>query len=214
MNQNAPLIVTISREFGSGGAYIGQQIAKKLNMYYADYEIVAKAAEYFSANIVDVASQEERVEPLWKSLWNFYGTAVPNVYVPTRRIFVPTSQELFNEQSEIIRKIAAEHSAVIIGRGGFYVLRDFPNKIDICLHADMEFRNRRIQGLYNISEEEANNMIKQTDKERALYISTFTGMDWNNSKNFDLTLNTGKLGINKSLELILEFIRLRSDITL
>ena len=78
----------------------------------------------------------------------------------------------------------------------------------------MEFRNRRIQGLYNISEEEANNMIKQTDKERALYISTFTGMDWNNSKNFDLTLNTGKLGINKSLELILEFIRLRSDITL
>jgi len=57
-------------------------------------------------------------------------------------------------------------------------------------------------------------MIKQTDKERALYINTFTGMDWTNSRNFDLTLNTGKLGINKSLELILEFIRLRSDITL
>ncbi len=210
MDQKKPLIIAISREFGSGGAYIGQQIARKRNMYYADSEIVAKAAGQFSANLMDVTSQEERVEPLWKSLWKYYGT-VPNVYIPSRRIFVPTSQELFAAQSEIIKRIATEHSAVIIGRCGFHVLRDFPNRLDISLHADIQFRIRRIQGLYNITEEEATSIVKQSDKDRGLYISTFTGMDWTNSTLFDLSVNTGKIGINKSLELILDFIRLHAD---
>ena len=210
MDQKKPLIIAISREFGSGGAYIGQQIARKRNMYYADSEIVAKAAEQFSANLVDVTSQEERVEPLLKSLWKYYGT-VPNVYIPSRRIFVPTSQELFVAQSEIIKRIATEHSAVIIGRCGFHVLRNFPSRLDISLHADVQFCIRRIQGLYNITEEEATSIVKQSDKDRGLYISTFTGMDWTNSTLFDLSVNTGKIGINKSLELILDFIRLHAD---
>jgi len=206
----APLIITISRELGCGGAYIGKQIAKNLNVYYADHEIIAKAAEQFSANIVDVASQDERVEPLWKSLWSYYGTA-PNVYIPSQKKYIPTSLELFNTESEIIKHIASEHSSVIIGRCGFYVLRNFSNRIDIFLHADFEFRVRRIEGLYNISEEEAKDMLVQNDKERGNYIRSFTGKEWTNSKFFDLTINTGKIGINKSLEMILDYIKLHSE---
>ena len=210
MNKKAPLIITISRELGCGGAYIGQQIAKKLNMYYADHEIVARAAEQFSANIVDVASQDERVEPLWKSLWSYYGTA-PNVYIPSMKKYVPTSLELFNTESEIIKHIASEHSSVIIGRCGFYVLRNYSNRIDIFLHADHDFRVRRIEGLYSISEEEAKDMIVQNDKERGNYIRSFTGKEWTNSKLFDLSINTGKIGITKSLEMILDYIKLHSE---
>lgn len=210
MNKKAPLIITISRELGCGGAYIGQQIAKKLNMYYADHEIVARAAEQFSANIVDVASQDERVEPLWKSLWSYYGTA-PNVYIPSLKKYIPTSLELFNTESEIIKHIASEHSSVIIGRCGFYVLRNFLNRIDIFLHADLDFRVRRIEGLYSISEEEAKDMIVQNDKERGNYIRSFTGKEWTNSKLFDLSINTGKIGITKSLEMILDYIKLHSE---
>ena len=210
MNKKAPLIITISRELGCGGAYIGQQIAKKLNMYYADHEIVARAAEQFSANIVDVASQDERVEPLWKSLWSYYGTA-PNVYIPSMKKYVPTSLELFNTESEIIKHIASEHSSVIIGRCGFYVLRNYSNRIDIFLHADHDFRVRRIEGLYSISEEEAKDMVAQNDKERGNYIRSFTGKEWTNSKLFDLSINTGKIGITKSLEIILDYINLHSE---
>lgn len=97
------------------------------------------------------------------------------------------------------QRIVTEHSANIIGRCGFHVLRDFPNRLDISLHADIQFRIRRIQGLYNITEEEATSIVKQSDKDRGLYISTFTGMDWTNSTLFDLSVNTGKIGINKSL---------------
>jgi len=210
MNKKAPLIITISRELGCGGAYIGQQIAKKLNMYYADHEIVARAAEQFSANIVDVASQDERVEPLWKSLWSYYGTA-PNVYIPSLKKYIPTSLELFNTESEIIKHIASEHSSVIIGRCGFYVLRNYSNRIDIFLHADHDFRVRRIEGLYSISEEEAKDMVAQNDKERGNYIRSFTGKEWTNSKLFDLSINTGKIGITKSLEIILDYINLHSE---
>ncbi len=104
--------------------------------------------------------------------------------------------------------MAKEHSAVIIGRCGFHVLREYPNQVSIFLHGDIAFRNSRIQKLYNVSEEVAGKMIAQSDKERAVYINTFTRKEWANATNYDISIDTGKTGVDKTVKLILHYLEL------
>jgi len=205
MKQKSNLVITISRELGSGGAYIGQQLAQKLNMYYADHEIITKAAEQLSAVVEDVASQDEKTETFWKSFW-LYSGASPDAYMPAPRKFAPTSFDVFNAEADVIKRIAKDRSSVIIGRCGFHILRDHPNCISIFLHGDADFRAKRIQELYHISKAEADKMIAQSDKERTHYINTFTGKKWSDAKLYDLCIDTSKIGVDKSADLILKYL--------
>lgn len=206
MDQKEHLVITISRELGCGGAYIGQQLATKLNMYYTNHEIISKAAEQLATVEAEVALRDEKVESFWKSFW-IYGGGPPDAYLPYPRKFPPTSFDVFNAEADIIKHIAQDRASVIIGRCGFYILRDYPKRVSIFLHADAEFRAKRIQERYNIDEEEAAKMIAHGDKERAQYISTFTGEKWTDAKQFDLCIDTGQIGIDKSAEVILEYLR-------
>ncbi len=207
MDQKPHLVITISRELGSGGSYIGQQVAKAMNMYYADHEIITKTAEQLSVVEDDIVAQDEKIESFWKSFWLYSGTA-PDAYIPAPRKFPPTSYDVFNAESLVIQHIAKEKSSVIIGRGGFYVLRDYPNLLSIFLHGDPDFRAHRLVDKYNLTEDEAKKMVEQNDKERTHYISTFTGKKWNDSKQFHLVINTSKIGIDKTVELILSYLKL------
>ncbi|HNW89239.1 MAG TPA: cytidylate kinase-like family protein [Bacteroidales bacterium] len=206
MDQKTPFVITISRELGCGGAYIGQQLAKELNMYYADHEIIAKAAEQLSTAEKDVELRDEKIESFWNTFWIYSGTA-SDAFVPHQKMFPPTSFDVFNAESEIIKHIANNRSSVIIGRCGFYVLRDHPNLFSIFLHADPAFRAKRIQDLYKVTEEEAVKKVAQSDKDRVHYISTFTGKKWSDAKQFGLCMDTGIIGIEKSAELILNYLR-------
>ncbi len=140
MKQTRPLVITISRQFGSGGAYIGQQLAKKLKIFYADREIVARAAKQLSLLENTLDSRDEKVLSFWQSFLRF-GTFAPDVYIP-QRIEEPTDYELFKVESGIIERIVKEHSAVIIGRCGFHIFRDYPNHVSLFLHADMALQVR------------------------------------------------------------------------
>lgn len=207
MKQKEHLVITISRELGSGGAYIGQQLAQKLNMYYADHGIIAKAAEQLSAVIEEVASQDEKTETFWKSFWLYSGVS-PDAYMPTPRKFSPTSFDVFNAEANVIKRIAKDRPSVIIGRCGFHVLRDHLNCVRIFLHGNADFRARRIQEQYHISKAEAEKMIAQSDKERTHYIGTFTGKKWSDAKQYDLCIDTSKIGVDKSADLILKYLTL------
>lgn len=211
MNKSATLVITISRQFGSGGSYIGQQLAKKLNIYFADREILRKAAERFSVLEEELVSRDEKTVSLWRSFLEIstYGLG-PDGYIPPQKV-LPTSQEVFDTESEIIREIVREHSAVIIGRCGFHILRNHSNAIKILLHADIPYRSKRIQELQNISEFEALELIDKIDEERARYIKTFTGEDWTNARLFDLSIDTGQLGPDSSIQLILNYVKLKSE---
>jgi len=205
MKNTSPFIITISRQLGSGGAYIGQQLAKKLNILYADREIIREAAKKLSVGEAALAPHEERLSSFWKSLLRSYSMGAPDVYIPPKNS-VPTSRELFEAETEAIRQIAKECSAVIIGRSGSYVLRDHPNNVSIFIHDETASRIGRVQKMFNVSEEAAGKVIEQSDKERALYHRTFTGREWADARRYHLAIDTGKLGLDKSVDLILKYL--------
>lgn len=205
MEHASPFVITISRQLGSGGPYVGQQLAKKLNIFYADREIIHQAAKQLSVLEEDLEPNDEKILSFWRSFIRSSIFSVPDVYIPPQAI-APLARDLFETESEIIERIANERSAVIIGRCGSYILRKHPNHLSIFLHGDITFRKNRIQKLYNVSEEVATEMISQSDKERARYYHTFTGKEWTDARQYNISIDTGKIGVDKSVELILKYL--------
>jgi CMP/dCMP kinase len=210
MTQSKSVAITISRQLGAGGAFVGQQLANKLNIFFADRDILRDAAHRLSTFEENLESREERL----LSFWHSFLKTLPMNDVITIPAVAPaleyTDQELFDAEAEIIKKIVHERAAVILGRCGHYILRDEPNHISIFLHADKEFRINRIQKLYNLPKEEATKMVEKSDKERAAYCKTFTQKEWTSATNYDLSIDTGKVTLEQSVELILQYIKLRS----
>jgi cytidylate kinase len=204
MNQVTPFVITISRELGSGGAYIGQKLAKTMCFVYADREIIRKAAKSLSVMDETLESRDERLLSFWESFLRSSAT-VPGVYVPPT-LTAPTDRQMFDAEASVIENIAKRRSAVIIGRCGFHILREHPNHVSIFLHSDAASRNERVQKLYGLSKEDAAKMIAQKDKERALYCKTFTGKEWADARNYDLSIHTGKIGIDNSVDIILYYL--------
>ncbi len=204
MKQTTPLVITINRQLGSGGAYIGQQLAKKLNIDYVDREILSKAAKQLAVLEEDLESRDEKLLSFWKSFLHIDGFA-PDVHIPPHMNF-PFDREIFDTEADIIEHIAKERSAVIIGRCGFHILREYPNRVSLFLHAELSFRSKRVQEMYNVSEKAAIEMIARSDKDKAQYIETFTGKKWTDAMQFDLSLDTGKIGMDNSAELILNYL--------
>jgi CMP/dCMP kinase len=204
MNKTSPFVITISRQLGSGGAFIGQRLAKNLNIFYADREIISQAAKHFSLVAEDLESREEKTLSFWESFFQSF-MYTTEVYIPPQMIS-PTDRELFKAESEIIGQIAKDRSAVIVGRCSSYILREHPNHVSIFLHANPAFRKSRIQKLYGISEEAAEKMIAQSDKERAQYYLTFTGREWTDVRNYDMSFNTGKTGLDQCEALIMKYL--------
>jgi cytidylate kinase len=208
MKNTTHLVITISRQLGSGGAYIGQALAKKLNLYYADNDIIQKVAEKYSLSEEYLTKRDERIESIWKSFLKFSAFSSEK-FIPSDKV-EPTSEELFNAETLVIQHVAKEHPSVVIGRCGFHVLKEMPNRISIYLHSDLLSRQRRVQEVYGISAEQAKEMILQSDKDRAQYIQTFTGKKWTDARNYHLTIDTGALGFDRSVELILQYIAIKT----
>ena len=207
MKENSQIVITISRQLGSGGTYIGQQLAKKLNISYLDHEIIRLAAKKLSVLEDELEPHDERIMSFWESFFQSKGYIGPDVYIPPH-IFVPTDRELFEAEAEIIKRIAKDRSAVIIGRCGSYILRDCPNHTSIFLHADIEFRKGRIEKLYNVSQEASSKRIAESDSERSRYHYKLTGKEWTDARQYDLSIDTSKTGVDNSVHLILQYLEL------
>ncbi|MEI6555589.1 MAG: cytidylate kinase-like family protein [Paludibacter sp.] len=209
MTPSKSFAISISRQLGAGGAFVGQQLANKLNIFFADRDILREAAHRLSTFETNLESREERI----LSFWHSFMKSLPQTDVITVPSVAPTleytDQELFDAEDEIIRKIVHEHPAVILGRCGHYILRNEPKHISVFLHADKEFRIKRIQELYNVQNDEATEMVEKSDKERAAYCKTFTHKEWMNASNYDLSIDTGKMPLEEVVELILKYIELR-----
>jgi len=201
------LIITISRQLGAGGAFIGQQIARRLELHYADREIIREAAKQLAVREEDIEKRDEKTQPFWETLVQSTGYA-HEFYVPINIQYAPTDAEMFAAETDIIRKIAKKGSAVIIGRCGFHILAAHTNTLRIFLHADAKIRVERVMELYKMNRKDAELAVAESDRERAKYIMAFAGVEWKNTTNFDLTIDTGKLGLENSIEGILSFVNL------
>jgi cytidylate kinase len=207
MAEQVPFVVTISRQMGSGGAEIGQMLAKRLDWACLDREIVTRAAEILAVPAETLSQREESVPKFWQTLTRLGSYISRDAYIPPQAAYSPTQKELFAAQSEVIRNAARDRSLVIIGRCGASVLAGRPNVLSVFLHADLAFRARRVSDLYHVAEPTALKMISQCDSNRAAYHQTFAGENWTDATRYDLTIHTGHCGLDQAVELILAQVR-------
>ena len=184
-------IITISREFGSGGRTIGKMVAEKLGIPCYDAEIIQKMADEtgFAPDYVKEAGEY--------SPGSFLSAAFSN------RMFGPTNEDiLWQHQYRVITELAEKGPCVIVGRCADYILEDKADCLKVFIHADLEFRAKRIVEVYGERAESPEERIKDKDKRRAAYHRFYTNMKWGYAQNYDLTLNSGVLGIENCVDII------------
>lgn len=207
MKQNK-LVVTIGREFGSGGREIGQKLADKLGIEFYDKKLLQMAAKEsgFCEEIFERQDEKPTNSFLYSLVMDSYSL---NRYSTAPFLDMPLNQKVFLAQFETIKKLAAKDSCVIVGRCADYALADKANCISVFLHADLEFRMRRIAQELDVTENKAGDLIMKKDKQRASYYNYYTSKKWGDARTYDLTLDSGKLGIDGCVTLLEEYIKLR-----
>lgn len=183
-------VITISREFGSGGRTIGKNVAEALGIPCYDSELIEKIAEEsgFDRKFIQEASEYAP------------GGFLSNL---SSRTFGPTNEDyLWKVQYQIITDLAAKGPCVIVGRCADYILRDKADCLRVFIHADTQFRAKRIVQEYGERPESPEQRLKDKDKRRAAYHRFYTNMKWGHAQNYDLTLNSGTLGIDRCVDII------------
>ena len=205
MNKEENFVITISRQFGTGGHEIGAELARRLGVKLLDKQIVNEVAARISA-VEDAVEKIEARNPLWRDdFTNFYRTYMANAEYKGQEQD-QTSHTLFRAQAEAIKRIASEESCVIVGRCGFDIFADHPNALKIFVHSSLDCRKRRIAEKYDISEHDAAAMIVDNDYSRELYTKTFTGRDWLDATNYDISLDVRKFGVNGAVDFLMNCI--------
>ena len=187
-------IITISREFGSGGRTIGKKVAEKLGIPCYDAEIIQEMAKEtgFAPDYVKEAGEYAPGGFLSNAF-----SAFPN------RSFGPTNEDLlWKLQYRIIRELAEKEPCVIVGRCADFILQYRTDCLKVFVHADMKFRADRIVRVYGEREKSPEARLKEKDKRRAAYYRFYTDMNWGNAANYHIALDSGVIGIEKSAEII------------
>ncbi|MBU3804587.1 MAG: cytidylate kinase-like family protein [Candidatus Cellulosilyticum pullistercoris] len=201
------IIITIGRQYGSGGRIIGKLLAEKLGISFYDKEIIEMAAKKSGM------SQEafEKVdETAASSLLYSIATSVSmfgNYVSP--QVDLPLNDKLFIIQSEIIKSIAKKGSCVIVGRCADYILKDRSDIINLFIYADKESRKKRAINEYGISSNKVDSYLHKIDKKRSTYYNHYTGEKWGNYLNYHMCLDSSILGVEGTVHMIEEFIKER-----
>ena len=205
MNKQERFVITISRQFGTGGHEIGAELARRLGVKLLDKQIINEVASKFCV-VEDAVKKIESRNPLWRDdFTQFYRSYMAGMEYDGQEQD-QTSHKLFDAQAEAIRQIASQESCVIVGRCGFHIFRNHPNALKIFVHADDHCRKRRIAEKFGLDEADAAAMIVDNDYSRELYTKTFTGSDWTDARNYDMTLNVRRFGVNGAVDFILQSI--------
>ena len=205
MNREEKFVITISRQFGTGGHEIGAELARRLDVKLLDKQILNEVARRFCV-VEDAVEKIEARNPLWRDdFTQFYRSYMAGMEYDGQEQD-QTSHKLFDAQADAIRQIAREESCVIVGRCGFHIFRDHPNAMKIFIHADDKCRKRRIAQKFGLDERDAAAMIVDNDYSRELYTKTFTGTEWSDARNYDLSLNVRRFGVNGAVDFILKCI--------
>lgn len=194
-------IITISREFGSGGHEIGQKLADRLEIPLYDNRLVSMAAEELGVRKEDA----ERVDESSLNAFVAGYTMTPGMYTDfiNAASYIPSfDTDVYRKQTEIIRSLAQKGPCVIVGRCADYVLKDYADCINVFICADREDRKKRIMELYGLTERKAAERIRRTDKERRYYYEVHTGQDWGSIRSHQMLFNVSMLGIDRIVDIL------------
>jgi cytidylate kinase len=153
-------------------------------------------------------ARDEKVTSNWQSILRSIAFSNSWSYAPPA-LDILNDEQLYNVESEFIRKIADQRSAVIVGRGGHYVLRQHPRCLNVFLHADINFRQKRVEEVYHVPAEKALKLMCSVDQERARYLRALTGQNWLDASQYHLSLDTSAVGLEKAEDIILEVLKAR-----
>lgn len=203
IKDNNNLIITIGREYGSGGKYIGQELAKQLGIKCYDNELLKIVSQDYHIDIKTLESLDEKQKG---KFW--YGFATNYVFSKNTNNPISAEDNLFLKQARVIEEIADKESSVIIGRCSNYILKNRKNIINVFIYSsDNDFKvNRKIK-YDKLSKNDALKKIKKIDKERADYYEKFTSEVWGNKSNYDICIDTSKVGTDEAVSLLIGYIK-------
>ena len=194
----AKRIITISREFGSGGRFIGEEVAKKLGIAYYDKNIIGHIAEKSGLSPEYIQENAELSPKKGLFAYAFSGRDITGKSV---------EDMVYEAQRNIILELAEKESCVIIGRNADYILKDRDDVLNVFIHGDMPEKIQRITSLYNVEEKEAVKMMADTDKRRRTNYNFYTDQNWGKASNYTLCLNSSQLGYDRCEMIIMECVK-------
>ncbi|MGN1480484.1 AAA family ATPase [Porcipelethomonas sp.] len=203
MNNN--LVITLERQFGSGGLEIGKKVADKLGIPCYNKEILESAAEKSNIPEEFLESMQENVSQ--SLLYKLSLASQSRKKLDSLDSVVPKSNMLYNEISSIIKNMAQKGSCVIIGRCADFILRDFEPCFHVFIYAPMEIRKKRVIENYGISSDSAEYIIRKNDKRRESFYNGNTGHTWGLKEHYNLCLNSGKFGIDNCADIIVDSLK-------
>ncbi len=195
-------IITIARGFGSGGRTIGKMLSEDLGIKYYDKDLIRLASEESGINERFFGLVDEKLKGSFIRKGGIYKG---DLISPDSSEFT-SDQNLFNYQAKIIKQLADKEPAIIVGRCADYILRDRDDVIRVFIYSDMATAIKNVVDMYGVTEKEARKMIEKTDKERSEYFKHYTGLDWENAKNYNLCLDTSRLSYDECVEIIKGYI--------
>ena len=197
-------IITIGRQFGSAGREIGEKLAEYFGIKCYDKELLSRAAKESGFCEEMIQNHDER--PTNSFLYNLVMDTYSFGYNASSFVDMPISHKVFLAQFDTIKKIADEGGCVIVGRCADYALADYENCIHLFIYADEDTKVKRIMEKYELTESKARDMITKKDKQRQSYYNYYSSKKWGRSESYDLSVNSGVLGIDGTVKLIAQFV--------
>lgn len=200
------VVITIGRQYGSGGREIGFRVAEKLGIKCYDKEILSVAAK--ESGLCEKIFEVHDEKPTKSFLYSLVMDSYSMGYTPSGYVDMPIGHKIFLAQFDAIKNIAERESCVFVGRCADYALGDNPDLFSVFIHGTMEHRVKRIMERLNIEDEgSARDIITKTDKKRAAYYNSYSDKKWGDAKTYNLSIDSGILGIDDTADLIVDIVR-------
>ena len=203
MDKHEKRIITISREFGSGGRTIGRRVAEELGIPFYDKEIVEQISleSGFAPRFIE--ENGEHAPGLSRLAYAFAPQGVPGIMNG-----LSTADFLWNIQCGVILQLAEQGPCVIVGRNADYILKDRSDVMDVYIHAENEFKADRIVRLYGEAEKSPEQRLAEKDKRRRVNYQHYTGRTWGAAQNYEMCLCSSMLGIDQCVKIIVEAVKI------
>lgn len=213
MNKKEHFVITINRELGSGGRTVGRKLAEKLNVPFYDKALINELKKKFNLDTEQIEKLKSGKSDWWREFINsalYLGQGMNELWYYQRMTgkegYLVTSNDMFEQDKEILTKVAEEESCIIAGRSGFSVFANHPNHLSILIQAPLEHRIQRIMSKQELSREEAEKIIKKVDEMRENYVKKYSGTSRYDTRNYDLVINMEGKTEDEAVDLILQYI--------
>ena len=213
MDKNQKYVITINRELGSGGRTVGRKLAEKLNVPFYDKALINELKKKFNLDTEQIEKLKSGKSDWWREFINsalYLGQGMNELWYYQRMTgkegYLVTSSDMFEQDKEILTRVAEEESCVIAGRSGFSVFANHPNHLSVLIHAPLEHRIQLIMSKQELSREEAEKIIKKVDEMRENYVKKYSGTSRYDTRNYDLVINMEGKTEDEAVDLILQYI--------